>query len=307
MPCSLRGSWPININHHIWSRNVKDLNGSRALVQSSRWQCGKSSIIKRGARRSLGVPFALYLGFQCKESSKLERLLRFRKAFVSEQDFGRELSERSVMDPVEFSFQFHLDEGQSFVWWAWELDSRGRDCACLLNLSCDWPRVETRWDLWRKKIWTWWVGRGRPAAGYRLVLWTIWDCYGLLMGQQNSVVSWCLELAPIAGKVLRAPVFAAQYWPSFSIVVPMFVLRCDVLGLSLTISYTRMHLFGFGPSLCFSSCQVSQMWQEIALEVAKRRRGMRFFTAGRPRLAAFPSLQLNNSLIWVLTCIEGSC
>jgi hypothetical protein len=58
---------------------------------------------------------ALYLGFQYKESSKLERLFLFRKAFVIEQYFGRELSERSVMDPVEFSFQFHLDEGQSFV------------------------------------------------------------------------------------------------------------------------------------------------------------------------------------------------
>ena len=163
MPCSLRGSWPAQYQS---SYLVKDLDGSRALVQSSRWQCGKSSIIKRGARRSLGVPFALYLGFQYKESSKLERLFLFRKAFVIEQDFGRELSERSVMDPVEFSFQFHLDEGQSFVWWAWELDSRGRDCACLLNLSCDWPRVETRWDLWRKKIWTWRVGRGNQTCSW---------------------------------------------------------------------------------------------------------------------------------------------
>ena len=32
----------------------------------------------------------------------------------------------------------------------------------------------------------------------------------------------------------------------FSIVVPMFVLRWDALRFSLTISYTRMHLFGFG-------------------------------------------------------------
>lgn len=278
-------------NQNQSSYLVNGLNRSRVLVQSSRWQCGKSYIIKRGARRSLWVSFALNLGFQDKESSKLKRLFAGKLLSSSKILAGNSCRDRWWT----LSFQFNLKVRASFDElenWILEAETVSEWLSFEFEL---WPRVHACWDLWRKTIWTWRVRRGKQSCLKQ----TCTDSYygiacGLtkFSGQQMSALSQLLSLAKLH-ELLSLHLSIVFFF--LTIAVHMLVLRCDMLRLSLTIRECIYDILVWFPSLyCifpyFSYCEVLHMWQEIALEVAKRRRGMRFFTAGRPRLAALPNL-----------------
>ena len=96
----------------------------------------------------------------------------------------------------------------------------------------------------------------RPAAGYRLIL---WDCLWVNKIQWSEDVN--IQLAPITGKGVRAPVYLSIF--PFSIVLSTLVFVRFALRRVVIISYNLLHTnvssWVWFPCLRFSSWEVSQL------------------------------------------------